>query len=124
MRHGRIDIRLERIFLWLQCLPKSLRLLVAKLDFNDGLDALVAVLPGHNDPDGRPMLLRERFPIDARHNHRQWVHRFVHAQTLEVWPWIIAHAARHARRLFGSVEGFEADKFRFWFRRNFLNQFA
>ena len=70
-------------------LPEGVGLGAQQLDPDDRLGVLVAVLPGHDDPHWRPVLLQERLAIDPGDDHRQWVHRLVEAQALEIGPGIV-----------------------------------
>ncbi len=71
-----------------------------QLDLDDRLDALEAVLPRHDEPDGRAVRVREDPAVETDGEDRQRVHRLVEAQALDVRPVENGRTlARHLRRV-------------------------
>src|SRR5260370_6570624 len=84
MIHGRIHVGVKPILRRIGNIPGGRRLFLHELDLDDGLDAFEAVLPGHDEPDWRPVLIGQRLAIHAEAEHRQRMHGFVHAQAFDV----------------------------------------
>src|SRR6185437_6995337 len=63
MIHRRIDVRVEAIFVRRRDLPRVQRLFVDERDPRDRLDALEAVLPRHDQPEGCAILVRQHLSI-------------------------------------------------------------
>src|SRR6059036_1803021 len=57
MVHGWVDVRVEPIFVWSLLHPRCYRLLVNETHLSDRLDTFEAVLPWHNQPNRRAVLI-------------------------------------------------------------------
>src|SRR5260370_29097460 len=84
MIHGRIHVGVKTVLRRIGNIPGGRRLFLHELDLDDGLDAFEAVLPGHDEPDRRPVLIGQRLAIHAEAEQRQRMHGLVHAQSFDV----------------------------------------
>ncbi|MNQ84224.1 hypothetical protein D3C85_993450 [compost metagenome] len=109
MIHFGIDVGIETIFVRCQQVPGGGRHLLHQADGDDALDALEAVLPGHHQPDGRPVLGGQGLAVEPHRQEGERVHRLVEAQALHIG--VIDAAAEGAgglsRQLLGIIEGLE-----------------
>ena len=64
---------------------------------HDGLDALEAVLPGHDQPEGGAVLAGQDPAVETERDERERMHGLVEAQPLDVGP--IQHASFLLRHL-------------------------
>ena len=110
MVDGRIDVGEEPVFLRLQRVPGGFRHLLDELDAHDRLDALEPVLPRHDQPQRRAVLLRQRLAVEPGGEEGEGMHRFVDAQAFAIRPFEDARTdAGHLRRI---AEGDEGDVLR------------
>ena len=109
MIHFGIDVGIETIFVRCQQVPGGGGHLLHQADGDYALDALEAVLPGHHQPDGCPVLGGQRLAVEPHRQEGERVHRLVEAQALHIG--VIDAAAEGAgglsRQLLGIIEGLE-----------------
>ena len=86
MRHGRIDVGEEVVFVRNDIVPKGVRFLGDQLDLDDRLDALEAVLPRRDETQRGAVLRRKRVAVDARCEEGERIHRLREGQPLVVGP--------------------------------------
>src|SRR5580700_2826822 len=79
MIHVGIHVGIETILVGSRAIPSGGRLTFGEANFYDGLDALVAVLPGNDDADRRAILIGQRLSIHADAQQRKRIHSFVEA---------------------------------------------
>ena len=85
------------------------RLLLGERNADDRLDALEAVLPRHDEPDGCAVLGRQDFVVQPDGQDGQRVHGFVHSKAFSVGPVERqAPAHRHPNHVVVTGEGDEA----------------
>ena len=111
MRHLRVHIGPEAIFLGPSCLPEAHRALRGEAHPHDALDRLEAILPRQVQAERRAHGVGQRLAIGARHHERQIVHRLRHGDALDIGPGIAGEeAVLLARRHVRLVEGLEAQE--------------
>lgn len=106
MVDGRVHVRVETVLGGRGPVPGRRRHPLGELDPHDGLAALEAVLPGHDQPQRRAVLVRQDSPVDADREQRERVGGLVDAQRLDVRP--VEHGAAlagHLRRIAQRREG-------------------
>ena len=81
-----IYVCVESVLIRRHLVPKSLRLFAHEVDSRQGFRSLEPILPGNNQPNGRPVLVEQRLAVDARRQESQLIGRFGQGQTLCVWP--------------------------------------
>src|SRR5436309_11644510 len=123
MWNGRVHVRFERIFRRLQGAPEGCGLLVPEFDPYDGLRRLVAVLPGHGEPERRAVLLWKIVAVDTHRHEDELIHGLVQSQRFIVWPGIPGILPL-SRALIRPVQADEADIFGFWRGLNPLDPLA
>src|SRR5580692_8008461 len=69
-----IHVRVETVLVGSGAIPSGGWLTFSEADFHDGLDALVAVLPGNDDADRRAILIGQRLSIHPDAQQRQGIH--------------------------------------------------
>ncbi|ABA48737.1 hypothetical protein BURPS1710b_3740 [Burkholderia pseudomallei 1710b] len=82
----RVDVRIEAVFVRRIRVPARRRLPVDEADLHDRFRALEAVLPRHDHPHGRAVLIGQHLPVDAYREQRQRIHRLVHPQAFRIRP--------------------------------------
>src|SRR5207248_1281371 len=98
-------------------IPGGVGLPRTEADLHDRLDALEAVLPGHDEAQRRAVLVGQNPAVEPDHHEGERVHRLVDPQSLDVRP--VEHPralSRHLRRIIqrrelhvlGAGGGFEA----------------
>src|SRR5258708_4418211 len=85
---GMVDVRIyvgiETVLLSRRLIPGGGRLFLDQPDTHYRLNTLVAVLPRHREPDGRAILIRKFFSIQAHHQQRERMHGFIQPQPFHV----------------------------------------
>ncbi len=104
-----IDVRVEPVLARVLLRPRRLRLLLDERDADDGLDTLEAVLPRHDEPDRRAVLVGQRLTVEPHRQDRERVHGFVEPQALDVWPGQRLEHTLLSRHLRGPLQGLEGD---------------
>src|SRR5262245_28033458 len=108
--HIWIHIGIEAILLQSRGHPRGHRLFLNKADFDNGFDALKAVFPWHDQPQWRPVLVRQHLAIQSHSENRKWMHGLIHPQAFDIGPG--KHCTALAWQLFRVIEGCEGDIFR------------
>ena len=72
----RVHIREKSIFVRRHFVPKRLRLFGDKLNFHQRFRAFESVLPRHNQPDRRAILIAQRLTVKTGGDKRELVARF------------------------------------------------
>src|SRR5712691_11223576 len=103
----RIDVGVETIFRGRVAIPGRRRLLFLEADLCQGLDALIAVLPGNNHANRRAILRRKTFTVHADAKKSERVHGFIEAQALDIGE--IDAAILCLGHLSRVIEGFKGD---------------
>ncbi len=111
MRLAGVDVGVEPVLGPLRVVPERGRLPRGEVDRHDRLDALVAVLPRHDDAHRRAVLFRQNLAVHTRDHHRQRVHGLVHAQALVVGP-LVGKRHAHAGHLRRTVHRHEPQELR------------
>src|SRR6185436_13219694 len=81
-----IYIGVEPVFVRRRQFPGDFWLLGGKADAHDRLGALETVLPWNHHAHGCAVLVWQRPAVKSHRQQGQWMHRFVHAQALDVGP--------------------------------------
>src|ERR1700720_1668149 len=71
--HRRIDVGIEAVFLGADLVPEGLRLLVRKVETDDRLATLEAVLPREDDADRSAVLVGQHVAVTAEGQQRKRV---------------------------------------------------
>ena len=110
MRHLRVHIRPEAVFLVLQRFPVALGALVREIEPGDRLDRLEPVFPRQCQAQRRPVLLGHRLPVHPGHKKGELVAGLGHRDALDIGPGVpeLFLAGGHL----GVEEGFHLHVFR------------
>src|SRR5215510_3170544 len=81
---GGIDVGIKAVLARILHVPGAGWLLLGEADSNDRLDALEAILPRHDQPDRRAILVGQRFPVEADGENGERMHGLVEAQAVDV----------------------------------------
>ena len=109
MRHLRVHIGPEAVFLRPQLFPEAHRALRRETHAHDALDRLEAILPRQMQAQRCPHRGGQRLAIGARHHEREIVRRLCHGDALDIGPGIAGEqAVLLPRRHLRLVEGLEA----------------
>ena len=103
-----VDVGVEAVLVAADLVPGGLGLLVEEVEADDGLSGFEAVLPGHDDADGRAVLIGQDLAVAAKGEQGEGVHGLVHAEPFAVGPVVAGGAVGH---LLLVVEGEELDVF-------------
>src|SRR5687767_11834645 len=82
----RVHVREKAVLVWRGQRPGRLRHPLDETDADDGLDALESVLPGHDEAERRPILVRQQLAVEADGEYRERMNRLVDAQAFDVGP--------------------------------------
>src|SRR5690606_11704051 len=75
----RIHVRIETVLPRCCQIPGRARLVRVKMDPDDRLPSLEAILPGNHQPKRRTILWQKRATIDPRRHEGEGMHRFIHS---------------------------------------------
>src|SRR5690606_28896802 len=88
----RVHVRVEPVLARVRSHPGRARLLLDKADAYDGLDALEAILPRHDESQRCTVLVRQVAPVEAGDHERERMHGLVQPEPLHVRPVEDRHA--------------------------------
>ncbi len=104
----RVHVGKEAILAGGRDIPRGARCLLQEGDPHDRLDALEAVLPRHDQPQRRAVLVGQDLPVQADDHEGEGVHGLIHSQCLDVRP--LQDRDALAGHLFRVEERGEADE--------------
>src|SRR5262249_12415649 len=84
--HIWMHIGIEAILLRSCGHPGGHRLFLNKADFDNGFDALKAVFPWYDQPQWRPVLVRQHLAIQSHSENREGMHDLIHPQAFDIGP--------------------------------------
>jgi len=79
-----IHVGIKAILIGSEAVPGGRRLGRLHFDFDDGLDAFVAVFPGDHHANWRAVLIGKRFAVHADAQKSEWMHGFIEAKAFDV----------------------------------------
>src|SRR5207302_1934120 len=79
-----VDVGVEAVLVGSGHIPRSVGLALGEADLHDRLDALEAVLPGHDEAQRRAVLVGESAPVEPDHHEGERMHRLIYPQSLDV----------------------------------------
>ena len=117
-----IHIGVEAILARLRHVPAGQRLLLGEANGDNALDALESVLPRYDEPQRRPVLVRQYLAVETHCQDRQGVRCFLYGQAFAVGP--VERTPAQPRHLPGVIQRFEGDVLRLRRRLEPLDDFG